>query len=152
MKKQELDKQLEEMRTARCSYPNCGKEQFMSCSVPYGFFTESGKLNFPLESKDGGTSLIVPLCAYHFPFVGRGVIAMTDNGMVFPNFKGFTDTETGEPEDVENYSDKEIDEMITELQRKSRITRGQEKKMFLGWVNIFQAIKEGRKFEKEMQK
>lgn len=153
MEKQELDRRLEEIRNAHCSYPDCKKEQFMSVSIPYGFFTESGELSFPLNDKEGGgASLIVPLCAYHFPFAQRGVICMTDNGMVFPNFKGFTDVKTGEQEEMENMKDEELDEFIKELQKKVRLTRGKDKNVFKNWENIFQAVKEGRQFGKEIQK
>ena len=65
---------IKEMANAKCVYPECGKKQLMSVSLPVLVKTETGISPAGAETQSMG--IPVPLCAYHFPIASMGLFGV----------------------------------------------------------------------------
>lgn len=75
---EKTDKKIEELRKAKCSYPNCKKKQFMTVMLPIGKVTERGQIVFPEETKEQSVQVGVPLCDYHFILAQHGILTVIE--------------------------------------------------------------------------
>ena len=60
----------------KCTYPGCEKPSSGLCTLPVGKLTESGSIEFQLDTKekDNGSKCPCDLCHYHLMFAEKKII------------------------------------------------------------------------------
>lgn len=76
--KMDTKQKIKQIIKQKCSYPNCDKRQFMTCSLPVLKQLESGQFIEPNSTGNSSISMGVPLCQDHFQYSMVGLLAVVE--------------------------------------------------------------------------
>ena len=137
MEKEEIDQKIKQMKENKfCGLCN-NEKLFDGCAMQLVSITESGKIETPYETEGSGTSVMIPMCAYHMVLSQEGLLAMTTQNQVIQT-KFLTQ--------LEPKPDSELKRIILKMGRANKTSEN-------GMIkHVAKTIISARKFQDEMIK